>query len=156
MNPGSPGSSGSSSISVSGSSAPAPGPGVVGVPVDDPSPLTSGSSTLPAGGTGFTTGGGGSGAVGEGTVPVVDLPSSTPATIAPPCGAEPPAFDPEVTNTSFAPLALMRGSRLGPGRLPPPGATLNRRVVPLKRSRRKTSLSPLVSSGTRLVAVEPN
>ena len=155
MNGGSSAASGSSSITTAGSLLLPSVPGGTGVAVDDPSPLTLGSSTAPPGGTGSMTGGGGSGVVGAGMLPLVDLPSSAAATLADvENAATPPAFEPEVTNTSRAPLALMRASRLGPGRLPPPGATLSRLVSPVRRSRRKMSRSPLVSPATRFVAAD--
>src|SRR5204862_25738 len=60
MNGGSSAASGSSSITIAGSLLLPSVPGGTGVAVDDPSPLTLGSSTLPLGGTGSMTGGGGS------------------------------------------------------------------------------------------------
>ena len=141
-----------------GTLPPEPGAGTMVVPVSDPSPLTFGSSTFSSGGGGWTDGGGGSGSVGDGMIPVVDLPSSTrssmdvtPAVIDPAGGG---ALSPEVTNTNIAPLALMRGARLGPASSLPFGPTLRRLVVPFRRSRRKTSLSPFWSVATRFVAVE--
>src|SRR6187401_3057349 len=111
MNGGSSAASGSSSITIAGSLLLPSVPGGTGVAVDDPSPLTSGSSTAPPGGTGSMTGGGGSGVVGAGMLPLVDLPSSAAATLADvEKDATAPAFEPEVTNTSRAPLALMRAS----------------------------------------------
>ena len=45
------------------------------LPVVLPSPLVDGSSVLPVGGGGGTSAGGGVSVVGDGTSPVVDLPS---------------------------------------------------------------------------------
>src|SRR5215203_5035443 len=68
-------SSGVSLRSMTGSPAPVPGSGSVVLPVVLPSPLVAGSSVLPLGGGGGTSGGGGVSVVGDGTCPVVDLPS---------------------------------------------------------------------------------
>ena len=60
---------------MSGSPPPVPGSGSAVVPVVLPSPLVAGSSVLPLGGGGGTSAGGGVSVVGDGTPPVVDLPS---------------------------------------------------------------------------------
>jgi hypothetical protein len=63
------------------------------VPVVLPSPLVAGSSELPLAGGGGTSAGGGVSVVGDGTPPVVDLPSPLTASVTAAVnllGADPP------------------------------------------------------------------
>ena len=63
------------------------------------------------------------------------------------------AFEAKLTN---APLALIAGAPEGPSAAPPPRAVLTSAVVPVCRSRTKTSGTPLLSPATRFVAADSN
>ncbi len=144
-------SSGSSSTSTTGSASPVPGSGSVVLPVVLPSPLVAGSSVLPVGGGGGTSAGGGVSVVGDGTSPVVDLPSpetavstTALATVLP--GADgPPLFTACVRNSSRLPLPLMIGAPLAPGNSPWPSSLRRRVTVPSWRSQMKMSRARLKS-----------
>ncbi len=113
-------SSGVSSSSTTGSPPPVPGIGLSRVAGRVPSPLVDGSSVLPVGGAGGTSAGGGVSVVGDGTWPVVDLPSSVrPSTTRRGVDAPPP-LTAWVRNRSRLPLPLMTGAPLAPGRSQPP------------------------------------
>jgi hypothetical protein len=59
-----------------------------------------------------------------------------------------------VEKTTYRPVALIAMPRLNPVAWSPPVETLTRAVVPATRSRTKMSLTPLVSAGTRFVAMD--
>ena len=143
-------SSGVSSSSMTGSPPPVPGSGSLVEPVVLPSPLVAGSSVLPVGGAGGTSAGGGVSVVGDGTWPVVDLPSSVrPATNALVSGAPPP-LTAWVRNSSRLPLPLMTGAPLAPGRSIRPSWLKRRVTEPNCRSKMKMSRTWLRSLGAQL------
>src|SRR5690606_26524856 len=68
----------------------------------------------------------------------------------------PPRLGAFVVNATYLPFAEIIGSQLAPSASLPSSATLTRVTSPLTWSLRNTSLTPLVSSATQLLAEEQN
>lgn len=86
-------------------------------------------------------------------VPAAGTPTNTSATPLVSPTTRLVAVDSKAT---VSPSGLSDGARLGPLACIPPAPTLTRVVVPPCRSRTNTSVTPLVSFGTRLLAAEAN
>src|SRR5207253_196192 len=87
-------------------------------------------------------------------LPVCMLKRKTLGRPLPLCGV--PEKSPAESKAAHRPLGLIDGCCDGNGDWPAPGFSLNRRVSFFSRSRTKTSISPLVSPGTRLLASDSN
>src|SRR5581483_896935 len=85
------------------------------------------------------------------TLPVSTLKRKTLVRPLPLCGVA-GAKSPAESHATHCPLGLMAGCWEGSGDCPAPGFSDSRRVWLLSRSRTKTSISLLVSPGTRLEA----
>src|SRR5438067_7265110 len=84
------------------------------------------------------------------TAPVAMLKRNTLLRPLPLCGVA--DISPAESKAAHSPLGLMAGCCEGSGDWPAPGFSDSRRVSPVFRSRTKTSISLLVSPGTRLGA----